>query len=333
MTTTLQYEIFGAFIGALAVIVALYMYYRYNRSHLTELAKRESLSIVEDRAYNQIQLGRAAADRLSRTGVDVSEARALLDRAEASRASGAYPAAIEQAKKAQDVLAAARSGTPPVTGGSMSSGNPSGGASTPLSRASPSTTSASVRDSPTNPGGATGGPAGVFAGTEELPPVSGPSRAPKNKMEAHFQLSLASDELDKARSSGPVPKTLREADNLFTQGQAAYDKGDFTEALRLALKSRRALGARVEGLPVHAGPVVPAGTPGVETLGASGQPAATPAEPSFGQKCPKCGRTAAPTDQFCRGCGAPIPPSLCTSCGAPLLAGDRFCGKCGAVQT
>lgn len=332
MTTTLQYEIFAAFIAALGVLVGLYMYYRYNRSHLTELAQRENASIVEDRAYNQIQLGKAAADRLGRTGVDVSEARAFLDRAEASRKSGAYPAAIEQAKQAQDLLAAARAGSAPAAGISGGAAGSSGGASAPPVTSPPLTASPAGPGPLISAGGVTSGSSGAFGRMEEPVPAATPSKAPRNKMEAHFQLSLAQDELDKAHAIKPVPKTLREADSLLTQGQAAYDKEDFTEALRLALKSRRALGTRVESLPVRAAPPAASGTTPSAAVDTSEVPSAASSEPSFGQKCPKCGRTAAPSDQFCRGCGTPIPPSLCSNCGSPLLSGDRFCGKCGAVQ-
>ena len=333
MTTTLQYEIFAAFIAAIGILVGLYMYYRYNRSHLTELAQRENVSMVQDRAYNQIQLGKAAADRLGRTGVDVSEARAQLDHAEASRKSGAYSAAIEQAKKAQDLLAAARAGSAPSTGISGGAPGSSGGASAPPVISPPLTASPAGPGPLLSPGGAPSGSSGAFGRMEESVPSTTPSKAPKNKMEAHFQLSLARDELDKARATKPVPKTLREADSLFTQGQAAYDKEDFTEALRLALKSRRALGTHVESLPVRGIPAAVSGTTATVAVDSSVVPSAASSEPSFGQKCPKCGRTAAPSDQFCRSCGTPIPPSLCSSCGSPLLSGDRFCGKCGAVQT
>jgi Double zinc ribbon len=152
-----------------------------------------------------------------------------------------------------------------------------------------------------------------------------PNRPPKNKMESHFQLSLVQDELDRARQTKSGSAQFKEADQLRNDGQAAYDRQDYTEALRLALKSRRTLGTRIEALPLS--PASTVGDPGApRTTGGVAEP------PTFGRKCARCGRIAAATDEFCRGCGAPITPALCSSCGAPLLAGDRFCGKCGATQ-
>jgi predicted amidophosphoribosyltransferase len=91
------------------------------------------------------------------------------------------------------------------------------------------------------------------------------------------------------------------------------------------------LGTHIEALPVTA-TAPPVANP-TDTISAARASGSFSEEPAFGAKCSKCGRPAAPTDQFCRSCGAPITPALCTNCGAPLLAGDRFCGKCGATRT
>ena len=332
MVSTLQYEIFGVFIAAIGVVVALWAFNRYLRGRGPELALREGKSVLDDRAYNQVRIAEAAADRLARTGADVTAAKALLDRAEAARASGTYSVAIELAKKAQDLLAAARSGEP-----SLGASTTAGLTASPIAVTSPSFPSTGQAPaSVSGPSGSLSSPTPVYlepsnAAGMGLPGATG--RPPKNQMEAHFQLSVAKDELAKARTSKPGPKSFREADRQFAAAQAAYDRQDFTEALRLALRSRRTLGARVEGLPVSTVPsaVSSAGGSPVTAVGTdSGSPAA--GDPTFGQKCPKCGRVAAANDQFCRVCGSAIPPALCRNCGAPLLTGDRFCGKCGATQ-
>jgi hypothetical protein len=329
-TSTLDAEIGVVVAAIIVVLVGVYALYRYLRRRGPELAAREGKSVLDDRAYNQIRIGQAAAERLSATGVDVSGATGLLKQAEVARAGGNYNGAIELAKKANDTLYALRSGGNGVLSSSAArSGGLSSGAQTPLSTSAIRPNPSPQYSPPPSAPYATADPL-MGAGPGVAPePVS--NRPPKNKMEAHFQLSLAQEELDQARSAKSETPAFQGADAMRRDGQAAYDRQDYTEALRLALKSRRTLGARIEALPV---------SPGLAPAGGSGSPVAAPTgllgsstnQPSFGQKCPQCGRIAAATDQFCRACGAPIVPALCGNCGAPLLAGDRFCGKCGATQ-
>lgn len=329
----LSYEIGAVFVVAFVVLGALYALNRYLKRRGPELATREGRGVLDDRSYNQIRIGEAAADRLSRSGTDVTAAKMLLARAETARASGSYEMAIQLAKEAQNLLAVARSGAQPLVAASSSRSasmvavDPASGHSAftpptfaPAPRSAPPAASSSdllMEAGPSSAGAA----------------VTSSSRAPKNKMEAHFQLSLATEELDLLPSTTPRTKNMREADRLRAEGQAAYERQDYTEALRLALRSRRALGSRVEGLPVATVPSLsPAAAqsadPSHSTLAAS----TTVEAVASGPKCPQCGRPAASNDRFCRSCGGPIPPSLCGNCAAPLLAGDRFCGVCGAVQ-
>jgi hypothetical protein len=332
-SATLDTEIGVVVVAIFVVLVGVYALYRYLKRRGPELAARESKSVLDDRAFNQIRIGQAAADRLSQTGIDVSAAKELFRRAEAARVSRNFDQSIDLAKKGQDALAAARGG---------GNGLPGAVPARPGSARSPG-----VSASPPSPVRAGGTPA--YAAPPSVPFVasvagSGPepemapdpvtSRPPKNKMEAHFQLSILQDEMDKARATKSKTKPFRDAESIQTQCQAAYDKQDYTEALRLALKSRRTLGTRVEGLPVS---TVPPASPNPSDSAAADAAARAAGSvtdpPTFGQKCPKCGRTAGPNDQFCRTCGAPISPAVCSNCAAPLLAGDRFCGKCGTTQT
>jgi Double zinc ribbon len=329
-------DIGAVIVGILIVMVGVYMLYRYLRRRGPELAAREGKTVLDDRSYNQVRIGQAAADRLAQTGIDVSVAKQLFRRAESARAAGNYNLSLELSKKGQDSLATARSG-----GMTLPSSSPSrpGAPVDPAPSISPSAGPLSAAGAPYSPptmasfgsGGANGPVAGLDSGAALEP---GPSRPPKNKMEARFQISLVQDELDQARESEGRTKSFRDAEGLKAQGQAAYDRQEFTEALRLALKSRRTLGTRVEGLPVSPSPVSSPGPGDLTASAAASRASGSNADsPTFGQKCAKCGRTAAPGDQYCRGCGAPVAPAFCSSCGAPLLAGDRLCGKCGAMQS
>ncbi len=51
--------------------------------------------------------------------------------------------------------------------------------------------------------------------------------------------------------------------------------------------------------------------------------------------CAWCGRTAAPADAFCTGCGQPlyeVAPALCEACGRALPPDAAYCGRCGAPR-
>jgi hypothetical protein len=58
-----------------------------------------------------------------------------------------------------------------------------------------------------------------------------------------------------------------------------------------------------------------------------------------GHPCPACGRPTAAGDQFCTGCGQPLPEvqtlppapqrAICPHCSRPFEPGDRFCSGCG----
>jgi double zinc ribbon protein len=322
-------EIGTVIVAIFVVLVAVYALYRYLRRRGPELATREGRSVIEDRAYNQIRIGQAAADRLARMGVDVTEAQELLRRAETARLGGDYDNSIDLSRRSTNLLAAARTGGGPLPSSEMDR---------------PSSASAGPRSIPTSPTVSSAG-ASSFAAFPTISsaaedsgrsaesgstPTPGSNRAPKNKMEAHFQLSVCKDELDHSRAGQSEAQSFRDAEKLYANGQTAYDREDYTEALRLALKGRRTLGTRVEALPVTA-----TSSSTVSSARTAAARAAGPVsdEPTFGQKCANCGRIAGPADQFCRECGAPMAPVLCTNCGTPLLAGDRFCGKCGATQT
>ncbi len=143
-------------------------------------------------------------------------------------------------------------------------------------------------------------------------------------------MRLLSDELAALGGARARDPAVAGANALRTQAQSAFDKGDYTEAFRLALRGRRTLGGTVESLPA-----VPGAT-GTAARASTNGNATTPdavqtAESVAGsERCPDCGYPALSGDVFCRGCGRPRAPLTCPSCGAPRVGGEAFCGRCGA---
>jgi hypothetical protein len=294
-----------AVIVVLAVVVAgllLYLIRRLRQRRdklLGELRDRPEL--VQDRAFNRLAMARREAEILARQGTDVTRARDLIAQAQGAFDLRNYDRAYEAAQQAHESLVHARQAAP-------------------LRRETAPTSSPNASNTPAVP---------VVAAASPAPPAPTPG-IPKNRAESQFQLRLLDADLEGARADRPRSAALREAARIRTQAGAAFDRGDFTEAFRLALKGRRALGAPVEGLP-------PRGSAGSTSAGTE-----TPAFPDAtltaervagADRCRECGYPALAGDTFCRGCGIPRTPVTCDQCGAARKPTDAFCGGCGARFT
>ncbi len=268
-----------------------------------------SPAVASDRAFNRLTMARTEADLLGRQGGDVRRARELIGLAEASFGRREFDRAYDLAQSAHETLVAARRGpretaaAPPEPGSAAPSGPP-------LASAAPAHPPR-IAD-----------PAGVPANA----PVS---TVPKNRVESQFEIHLLDSELEDARRTRPRQASTKRAEALRAEAQAAYDRSDFTEAFRLALRGRREAGGKVETLaPGPARPVggerEPAG-PG----SAGVNPAAVAEEAAGAGRCPQCGHPNLPSDTFCRGCGTPVAPAVCPQCSAARRPIDTFCGRCG----
>jgi len=294
----------------IAVIALAFGYYiiqrmRHRRATLA-LEVDTAREMVEDRSFNQLKLARAEADVLARQGINVSRPSSLLDDAEAARSRGDYDTALALARSAHETLLKLKDAVP-LTGGLPPAATRPPSASAPVSGpAAPPALS-----SPAVPLGAMGDAAND-PGSSPTPP---PSKLPKNKAEAQFQLHLLQDELAKESDTKGPNSAVVDSTKLREQAQAAFDRADFTEALRFALKARRRLGSKLETLPPSPG-----------TLAAGPSPVPDPDELL---KCGSCGETLRPSDRFCRYCGTLRGPERCPACGAASEAGDQFCSACG----
>jgi hypothetical protein len=265
---------------------------------------------VDDRSYNLLALARSEAAALRRDGVDVHVAEAAIADAERSIARRDYADAARSARRAHELLVAQRRGTAPSPSPTPTP--------TPASRSMPTSSPSRAPDPwPNAPADPLLGPAPVDAagGTPPAP------RLAKNRAESRFQMSLLAEEVAAASHDRADAPGLPEARKGAADAQAAYDRADYTESLRLALRARRALGTRIEALPPPLTRIPPNPAPG--SPGAAPGPAGT-------EPCVSCGRPLKAADKFCRSCGTAKTPTACAACGTPLDAGDRFCAGCGA---
>ncbi|HXQ48500.1 MAG TPA: zinc ribbon domain-containing protein [Thermoplasmata archaeon] len=259
-------------------------------------------ALVQDRAFNRLAMARREADHLARTGTDTSRALELIAQSQGAFDTHQYLRSYELAQSAHEALVNARGRATPSTAPLPPA------AGTPYR--APSIPPPSPTDSP-------------------APPP--PTPLPRNRAESQFQLRLLDQEVATARSERPNQGGTLEAVKLHGEAKSAFDRGDFTEAFRLALRARRSLGGKVESLaaPPRASAPVTLPEPGTGPL----DPAAAAEQTAAANRCPDCGYPTLPNDTFCRGCGTQRSTSSCPACGSPRGASDTFCGRCGAQFT
>jgi hypothetical protein len=317
-------------IGLIVISVLLVTFLLYTRQVLRRRSQQLRLELDErpsakdDRAFNQIRLSAAEADVLERSGVEVAHARELLQEAQRSYDRRDFDSAERRARSAHESLVALRGKAPRRLPSlrSPSGASPAVGAS-PSSPVGPRFEEASAPTPTSGPG--LRGVATSAVPTESSPTGSG--RLPKNRAEAHFQMTLLVEEIARARTTPGSEGLARDADQIRAEAQAAYGRADFTEALRLALRGRRRVGGRLETLPPsRSTQPESAGPAGGAPAGPSGEEAAA----ATTAHCPRCGKGIRASDKFCRGCGASLKASQCPRCGQPLQPDDVFCAGCGA---
>ncbi len=265
--------------------------------------------VASDRAFNRLAMARTEVDVLERQGVDVGRARDLVHLSEASFGRREFDRAYELAQSAHESLVVARRGA--------KSGAPRPSAPVP--------TAPLLLD----PKSAVAPPA---TGTRADPPISpepAMSKVPKNRVESQFEMRLLDGDLEAANRDRPSQAGTQRAAKLRKDAQAAYDRADYTEAFRLALRGRREVGGKVETLDLGP-PLSSAATPGSAAASPESANPMLEAERVAGsERCPQCGHPNLSSDAFCRGCGIPTAPAACPKCGEPRRKIDTFCGRCG----
>ena len=302
LTSTDLTTIFIVVVVAVIVVgMLLYLRQQLRRKRaqlLRDLEDRPEL--IQDRAFNRIAMARREAELLVARGSDVARARELIATAQASFDSRRYEAAYQSAQLAHESLVHARKASPLPSSSSKSGPEP-----TPVRSPEPD-------------------PIAPPAAAVPVPGIA------KNRAESKFQLTVLDRELERARHDGPEGPTTAEATALQRDAQTAFDRSDYTEAFRLALRGRRALGGSVESLPPSPGARAASTPRAVAPDAARPLDASAAAERVAGaDRCSACGYPTLPGDTFCRGCGKPHGGASCPACGTPRTSSDTFCGRCG----
>lgn len=340
-------------VGSALIVIFLASYYvvrRWRQRRLQAIESPDAYSPRPDRAHNQIVTGRAFAAKLESDGVDVARSRELLDEAERDLKRGEVDLALANAKAARDELQRQRAAAGPKDSGAglprtikaaeparpsfrdvsrrVGDKEPEEAPSAPVARSVPADPSdGSKGEEPSSDVDRDGAEDGTSAKT-----------VPKNYLESRFQLKLVQEELAKAAAAKPDAPEVKEARKFLDQAQQCFDRKDFTESLRLALRSRRRLGsAEGDTVPLSPGTVIeaPPEEPSLAALRSSAPSSQAVPDASGGAKpttvtCARCHRSNPAENRFCRGCGAPLAAPTCPRCHKPVAPDDGFCGACGA---
>ncbi len=149
---------------------------------------------------------------------------------------------------------------------------------------------------------------------------------PENFLQSKFEIRVVEGKLVDYEEG-----ELKQAALLYlSRAKKAFDNEDYTEALRLAVKSNRILETgeipeeRMEP-ETHEVPVKP------EPQSAGVVPIVEEEESEEEElHCPSCGAVVRPEDKFCWNCGTRLVfKYYCPNCGAEVSSEDKFCRQCG----
>ena len=235
--------------------------------------------LEQDDAYNAVTTTRAVATSLSRNGRDTSEADALIYQAEAAYDRREFVRCMELADRAKVLLKNCKEkdllAAPVVT-----------------------TEKAS-------------GPKDDVKGEESVVvPANEARKLPPNYLESKFLLDTVSSLIEEAQG-----EKREEAQKDFDLARSRFEEGDYSEALKGALKAKRLLA-----------PAAPARDKATSASMIIKPQAPTKEE---GRRCPKCGMQLGPNDDFCFSCGTKAGMRICHGCQTMATSDDMFCRKCG----
>jgi tetratricopeptide (TPR) repeat protein len=157
--------------------------------------------ITQDDAYNSIQTTKAVAEALKARGRNSKEANLLIIEAEAAFERGNHLYALESINKAKDLLK-------------------------------------SAKEEKADPVASIVSKVGVKSGEEKCEvPFQEARKLPKNYLESKFMICSVRDILEQSGAKG---KNSAAEENL-KQADESFQREDYTEALKLALRAKRAL--------------------------------------------------------------------------------------------
>lgn len=148
---------------------------------------------------------------------------------------------------------------------------------------------------------------------------------PENFLQSKFEIRVVEGKLVDYQEG-----EVKQAALLYlSKAKKAFDEKDYTEALRLAVRSNRILETGeipVENVEIPAPAISePPDTKEVVPIVEEEE-----VEEEEELHCPNCGAVVRPEDKFCWNCGTRLVfKYYCPNCGAEVSSEDKFCRHCG----
>ncbi len=135
---------------------------------------------------------------------------------------------------------------------------------------------------------------------------------PENFIQAKFSLNVAGEQMEECRNKAMDTEA---AALVLQDAEQAFERKDYTTALKLAVRCKNLLGDATGSLETIA--------PEEEVIEIT--------EEQLKFRCEGCGELLIEGDGFCRKCGAKVPKALeCEKCGKVADMDDKFCRGCGS---
>jgi len=145
-------------------------------------------------------------------------------------------------------------------------------------------------------------------------------KLPENYLQSKFEIGVVEEKIIKMEEG-----ELKEYAKMYIErAKRAFEIGDYTEALRLAVKCNKM---------IDSGEISYVGIEKKEE--SAPKPAIAPLieeekEEEEELHCPQCGAIVRADDKYCWNCGAKLVfIYACPNCGAEVSSEDRFCRHCG----
>jgi len=277
-----------AILAALMLVVVFFelRYMRKRRKSKVTLRVDQ----IKDEAYNAIHTTRRVINMIQGRGGDTRAAQSILEEAKYALQRGEHAEAIRLARNAREAL------THP------NEPAPAGGPSSALEKVAEEvlSTPGDSRD--------------LYSGTKL------PDEQTGSYLSAQFELNGAREDVKKAVIAG---RDVSSAQNLLAEADTAFEQGNYTKVLSLAVRARKTMGmgGAIETIPLKA--------PEPDEVAEEPPPQARDRH-HRSNICTKCGEPLEKGDAFCGKCGTRvIQERTCENCGARARPVDKFCRKCG----
>jgi predicted RNA-binding Zn-ribbon protein involved in translation (DUF1610 family) len=246
-------------------------------------AERAEAKAKVDDIYNQIVTTRAVSNAIKGKGMNTKDADLAILEADSAFSRGSYTEAKASVERAKGLLREAKKDAP--------------------SAPTEASTQQQIK--------------------EKLPekcevPFQETKKLPTNFLESKFMICSVKDQVDAAARSGgdtSIPK------DFLLLAEDAFARQDYTEALKDALKAKKAL----EGGQI----TIKEDAKANEKSSIEKVPSAVVVHAHL-SKCTKCSTQLDPDDMFCPNCGAKVVRDIrCPRCANKVKVDDAYCRKCG----